>query len=114
MNGTHGATMGGAVIAEAVRRANVDPGEVEDVFMGTACQEAATGSNIARQSAIRAGLPVHVSRATVDRKCASGLQAIVMAAPATRYGGREVAGSSRPWAPHLSPNYSTTPTPSPS
>jgi len=87
MNGTHGATMGGAVIAEAVRRANVDPGEVEDVFMGTACQEAATGSNIARQSAIRAGLPVHVPGATVDRKCASGLQAIVMAAQRIRSDG---------------------------
>ncbi len=87
MNGTHGATMGGAVIAEAVRRANVDPAEVEDVFMGTACQEAATGSNIARQSAIRAGLPVHVPGATVDRKCASGLQAIVMAAQRIRSDG---------------------------
>src|SRR5258708_21290661 len=93
MNGTHGATMGGAVIAEAVRRANVDPAEVEDVFMGTACQEAATGSNIARQSAIRAGLPVHVPGATVDRKCASGLQAIVMAAQRIwAAGGRLLGG----------------------
>src|SRR5258708_12861713 len=87
MNGTHGATMGGAVIAEAVRRANVAPGEVEDVFMGRACQEAAAGSNIAGQSAIRAGLPVHVPGATVDRKCASGLQAIVMAAQRIRSDG---------------------------
>jgi acetyl-CoA C-acetyltransferase len=84
MNGTHGATMGGAVIAEAVRRSGVDPFEIEDVIMGTACQEAATGNNVARQSALRAGLPIRVPGTTVDRKCASGLQAIAMAAQRIR------------------------------
>jgi acetyl-CoA C-acetyltransferase len=94
LSGTHGATMGGTVIAEAVRRTGIDPAEVEDVFMGTACQEAAAGNNVARQSALRAGLPVHVPAATVDRKCASGLQAIVMAAQRIRSdgGGIIVAG----------------------
>lgn len=90
MNATHGASMGGAVIAEAVRRAGADPAEIEDVFMGCACQEGATGSNIARQSALRAGLPVSVPGATVDRKCASGLQAIVMAAQRIRSDGRGI------------------------
>lgn len=80
LNNTHGATMGGHVIAEAVRRAGVDPKEVEDVLLGCAWQEGATGSNIARQAAIRAGLPVSVPAATLDRKCSSGLNTIAMAA----------------------------------
>jgi len=94
LSGTHAATMGGTVIAEAVRRAGAEPGEIEDVFMGAACQEAAAGNNIARQSALRAGLPVGVPAATIDRKCASGLQAIVMASQRIRSdgGGVLVAG----------------------
>jgi acetyl-CoA C-acetyltransferase len=80
LNSTHGATMGGHVIAEAVRRAGVAPEEIDDVLLGCAYQEGATGSNIARQSALRAGLPVTVSGATLDRKCASGLNAIAIAA----------------------------------
>lgn len=80
LNNTHGATMSGHVIAEAVRRAGIEPARVEDVVLGCAWQEGATGSNIARQAAIRAGLPVDVAAATVDRKCASGLQAIAQAA----------------------------------
>ena len=80
LNNTHGATMGGFVIEQAVRRAHLEGGEVDDVLLGCAWQEGATGSNIARQAALRAGLPVSVSAATVDRKCSSGLNTIAMAA----------------------------------
>lgn len=80
LNSTHGATMGGHVIAEAVRRAGVTPEEIEDVLLGCAYQEGATGSNIARQAALRAGLPVSVPGATLDRKCSSGLNTIAIAA----------------------------------
>src|SRR5258708_1493955 len=79
-NMTHGATMGGHVIKAAIERAKVDPGEVEDVIMGCAYPEGATGANIARQSAIRAGLPVTTAGVTVNRFCSSGLQTIAMAA----------------------------------
>jgi acetyl-CoA C-acetyltransferase len=80
LNMTHGATLGGHVIRAAVERAGVDPGEIEDVLMGCALPEGATGGNIARQAAIRAGLPVGVAGATVNRFCSSGLQTIAMAA----------------------------------
>jgi acetyl-CoA C-acetyltransferase len=80
LNMTHGATMGGHVVQHAVARAGIDPAEVEDVLMGCAWPESATGSNIARQIAIRAGLPVTVPGATVNRFCSSGLQTIAMAA----------------------------------
>jgi acetyl-CoA C-acetyltransferase len=79
-NITHGAVLGGHVVKHAVERAGVDPGEVEDVMMGCAMPERATGQNIARLSAIRAGLPVTVSGVTVNRFCSSGLQTIAMAA----------------------------------
>ena len=79
-NMTHGATLGGHVIKHAVERAKVDPAEVEDVIMGCANPEGATGANIARQCAIRAGLPVTTSGVTVNRFCSSGLQTIAMAA----------------------------------
>jgi acetyl-CoA C-acetyltransferase len=79
-NNTHGATMGGHVIAEAVKRAGLEPAEVEDVIMGCALPEGATGQNIARQAALRAGLPVTTSGVTVNRFCSSGMQAIAMAA----------------------------------
>jgi acetyl-CoA C-acetyltransferase len=79
-NNTHGATMAGHVIEHAVQRARVDPAEVEDVIMGCAMPEGATGHNIARQAALRAGLPVTVSATTVNRFCSSGLQAIAIAA----------------------------------
>ncbi len=79
-NDTHGATMGGHVIKHAVERAGVDPEEVEDVLMGCATPEGATGGNIARQAALKAGLPVTTSAATVNRFCSSGLQTISMAA----------------------------------
>jgi acetyl-CoA C-acetyltransferase len=79
-NMTHGATLGGHAIQHAVARAKVDPAEVEDVIMGCANPEGATGVNIARQSALRAGLPVTTSGVTVNRFCSSGLQTIAMAA----------------------------------
>jgi len=79
-NMTHGATLGGHVVKHAVARAGVDPGEVDDVMLGCATPEKATGSNIARLSAIRAGMPVTVSGVTVNRFCSSGLQTIAMAA----------------------------------
>ncbi len=79
-NMTHGADLGGHVVRNAVERAGVDPGEVEDVILGCGLPERATGQNIARQAAIRAGLPVTVSGMTVNRFCSSGLQAIALAA----------------------------------
>ncbi|MCS6995704.1 MAG: acetyl-CoA C-acyltransferase [Casimicrobiaceae bacterium] len=80
MNMTHGATLGGHVVKAAIERAGIDPGEVEDVLMGCANPEGANGWNIARQCALRAGLPVSVSGVTVNRFCSSGLQTIAMAA----------------------------------
>src|SRR5215470_11641739 len=79
-NLTHGADMGGHVISHAVRRAGIEPGDVEDVALGCAQPEGATGGNIARQAAIRAGLPVTTAGQTVNRFCSSGLQTIAMAA----------------------------------
>ena len=79
-NNTHGATLAGHVIEHAVQRARIDPAEVEDVVIGCAMPEGATGHNIARQAALRAGLPVTVAATTVNRFCSSGLQAIAIAA----------------------------------
>jgi acetyl-CoA C-acetyltransferase len=79
-NNTDGADMGGHVVKHAVERAGVDPEEIEDVLMGCANPEGATGGNIARQIALRAGLPVTTSGATVNRFCSSGMQTIAMAA----------------------------------
>lgn len=79
-NMTHGATMGGHVVQHAIARAKIEAGEVEDVLMGCANPEGATGANIARQIALRAGCPVTVPGATVNRFCSSGLQTIAMAA----------------------------------
>jgi acetyl-CoA C-acetyltransferase len=79
-NMTHGATLGGHAVAAAVARAGIDGAEVDDVLMGCANPEGATGANIARQVALRAGLPITVSGATVNRFCSSGLQTIAMAA----------------------------------
>ncbi|ANK80304.1 MAG: acetyl-CoA acetyltransferase [Rhizobiales bacterium NRL2] len=78
-NNTGGAEMGGHVVKHAVERAGIDGAEVEDVLMGCANPEGATGGNIARQIALRAGLPVSVPGATVNRFCSSGLQTIAMA-----------------------------------
>ena len=79
-NNTHAVDMGGHVIQHAVERAGVDPGEVEDVIMGVGRTEGCTGGNVARGSAMRAGLPVNVSGLTVSRACSSGLNAISVAA----------------------------------
>ena len=80
LNLTHGATLGGHAVRAAVERAKIDPAEVEDVIMGCALPEGTTGGNIARQIALRAGLPVTTAGTTVNRFCSSGLQAIAMAA----------------------------------
>ncbi len=79
-NNTHGADMGGHVISQAVKRAGVEPAEVEDVILGCALPEGATGQNIGRQAALRAGLPVTTAGMTVNRFCSSGMQAIALAA----------------------------------
>ncbi len=79
-NITHGAVLGGHVIRHAVERAGVEPAEVEDVVLGCGRPEGATGKNIARLSAIRAGLPVTTAGTTINRFCSSGLQAIAVAA----------------------------------
>src|SRR6202048_1024515 len=79
-NDTQGQTLAGHVVAEAVRRAGIDPAEVEDVVLGAALQQGSTGFNVARQAAIRAGLPVSVAAMTIDRQCSSGLMAIATAA----------------------------------
>jgi acetyl-CoA C-acetyltransferase len=79
-NNTHGATLAGHVIASAVQRAGIEPGEVEDVILGCALPEGATGQNIARQAGLRAGLPATTAGVTVNRFCSSGMQAIAMAA----------------------------------
>ncbi|WP_194721331.1 acetyl-CoA C-acyltransferase [Noviherbaspirillum malthae] len=79
-NMTHGATMGGHVLKAAIERAKIEAGEVEDVIMGCATPEGATGSNIARQIALRAGCPVTTAGMTINRFCSSGLQTIATAA----------------------------------
>ncbi|CAM3182290.1 acetyl-CoA C-acyltransferase [Cupriavidus taiwanensis] len=79
-NMTHGATLGGHAVQHAIARAKIEAAEVEDVLMGCANPEGATGANIARQIALRAGCPVTVPGATVNRFCSSGLQTIAMAA----------------------------------
>ncbi len=79
-NMTHGATLGGHAVQHAIERAGIDAGEVDDVIIGCANPEGATGANIARQIALRAGCPVTVSGMTVNRFCSSGLQTIALAA----------------------------------
>ncbi len=89
-NDTQAQALGGHVVAEAVRRAGIDPGEVEDVVMGAAMQQGSTGTNVARQIALRAGLPVTVAGMSVDRQCASGLMAIATAAKQVADDGMEL------------------------
>jgi len=79
LNMTHGATMGGHALGHAIARASLDPAEIEDVIMGCANPEGATGRNIARQIALRAGCPVTTSGMTINRFCSSGLQTIAIA-----------------------------------
>jgi len=89
-NMTHGATLGGHVVKAAVERAGIDPGAVDDVLMGCANPEGATGWNIARQIVLRAGLPVGVPGMTINRFCSSGLQTIALAAQRIVAGEGEV------------------------
>jgi acetyl-CoA C-acetyltransferase len=79
-NMTHGATLGGHVVRHAIERAKLDPAQIDDVLMGCALPEGATGWNVARQIALRAGCPVSVPGMTVNRFCSSGLQTIALAA----------------------------------
>ena len=80
LNNTHGAAMGGHATKHAIERAGIDPGEVEDVIVGCATPEGATGGNIARQIALSAGCPITTSGMTINRFCSSGLQTIATAA----------------------------------
>jgi acetyl-CoA C-acetyltransferase len=89
-NMTHGATLGGHAVKHAVARAGIDPAEVEDVIMGCANPEGATGWNIARQIALRAGLPITTSGMTINRFCSSGLQTIATAAQRVIAGEGEI------------------------
>ncbi|HWP12579.1 MAG TPA: acetyl-CoA C-acyltransferase [Ramlibacter sp.] len=89
-NMTHGATLGGHVVKHALQRAGIDAAAVEDVIMGCANPEGATGANIARQIALMAGCPVTVSGMTVNRFCSSGLQTIALASQRVMTGEGEV------------------------
>ncbi len=80
LNMTHGATMGGHAVKHAIQRAGIEAAEVDDVIMGCANPEGATGANIARQIALSAGCPITTSGFTINRFCSSGLQAIALAA----------------------------------
>src|ERR1700750_668379 len=91
LNNTEGATLLGHAISAAVSRASLDGAEVEDVVMGCAMQQGTTGSNIARKALVRAGLPAMTAGTTIDRQCASGLQAIALAARSVIFDGVEVA-----------------------
>ena len=90
-NDTQAQALGGHVIAEAVRRAGIEPGAVEDVVIGTATQQGSQSYNLARQSLLRAGLPQSVAGMTVDRQCSSGLMAIATAAKQIVVDGMEIA-----------------------
>ncbi len=79
-NDTDDPTLGGHVIAEAVKKAAIEPGEVDDVIMGCAMQQGSSGGNIGRTSAVAAGLPNSVSGMSIDRQCSSGMMAIATAA----------------------------------
>jgi acetyl-CoA C-acetyltransferase len=90
-NDTQAQELAGHVVAEAVRRAGVEPTEVEDVVLGAALQQGSSGYNVARQAAIRAGLPVSVPGMTIDRQCSSGLMAIATAAKQIVHDGMTIA-----------------------
>ena len=108
-NITHGATMGGHAVSAAVERAGLDPNTIEDCIIGCGFPEGATGQNIARQIAIRAGLPVTVSGMTVNRYCSSGLQTIALAAQAIQAGAGPMIAGGVESISMVQPN--TTPTP---
>jgi acetyl-CoA C-acetyltransferase len=90
-NNTQGQELAGHAIAEAVKRAGIDPAEVEDVVLGCALQQGSTGGNLARQALLRAGLPVTVPGQTIDRQCSSGLMAIATAAKQIITDGMQIA-----------------------
>ena len=89
-NNTPAQALGAHAIAHAVSRAGIDPGEIEDLVMGAALQQGAQGGNVARQSALRAGLPASVPAQSVDRQCSSGLMAVSMAAKQIIVDGMDV------------------------
>ena len=90
-NDTQAQALAGHVVAEAVKRAGVDPVEVEDVVLGAALQQGSSGYNVARQAAIRAGLPISIPGMTIDRQCSSGLMAIATAAKQIVHDGMTIA-----------------------
>jgi acetyl-CoA C-acetyltransferase len=90
LNATHGPTLGAHAVRHAVQRAGIEAGEVEDVLMGCGRPEGTAGENVARQVALRAGLPVSVPGATVNRLCSSGLQTIAMGARAIMCGDASI------------------------
>ncbi len=89
-NMTYGATLGAHSVQHAVARAGIDPAEVEDVIMGSTFGEGTTGGNIARQIALRAGLPITTAGLSINRFCSSGLQSIALAAQRVMIEGAEV------------------------
>src|SRR3954451_898204 len=91
LNNTAGPTLAGHVMAEAVKRAGIAPGEVEDVVMGCAMQQGTMVMNVARKGGIHAGLPVTVAGTPIDRHCPPGLQAIVLPARSLMLDGVGVA-----------------------
>src|SRR5580704_8021233 len=90
-NDTQAQALAGHAIAEAVRRAGVDPGEIDDVIIGAALQQGSQGSNVARQSALRAGLPETVAAMSLDRQCSSGMMTIATAAKEIMHDGMQIA-----------------------
>ena len=90
-NDTQAQSLGGHAVEHAVKRAGVDPAEIEDVIIGAALQQGSTGTNVARQIALRAGLPATTAGMTVDRQCASGLMAIATAAKQVIHDGQIIA-----------------------
>lgn len=90
-NNTQGQELAGHAIAQAVRRAGIDPAEIDDVILGCAMQQGTTGHNVARQALLRAGLPVTVPGMTIDRQCSSGLMGIATAAKQIIDDGMQIA-----------------------
>ena len=87
LNNTPGATLGGHAIRHALERSGLEGGQIEDVIMGCAMQEGATGLNVARRALLTAGLPVTAAGTTIDRQCSSGLQSMALLANAIRNDG---------------------------
>src|SRR4029077_13896211 len=90
-NDTQAQALAGHAIAEAVKRAGIDPAEIDDVIIGAALQQGSQGSNVARQSALRAGLPETVAAMSLDRQCSSGMMAIATAAKEIMHDGMTIA-----------------------